>query len=130
MRLLLDTHALLWFLLNDPKLSAEANRLIMDLRNEVFVSPASYWEIAIKISRGKYVLDVDEDFGTFMEREIRGNLLNVLPISVPHAGCVAKLPFHHQDPFDRLLIAQSLVEQIPIVSMDSALDAYGVDRRW
>jgi len=130
LRLLLDTHALLWFLLNDPKLSAEANRLIMDLRNEVLVSPASYWEIAIKISRGKYVLDVDEDFGTFMDREIQRNLLKVLPISVPHVGCVAKLPFHHQDPFDRLLIAQAMVEQVPVLSTDRAFDLYRVQRIW
>ncbi len=130
MKLLLDTHALLWFLLNDPKLSAEASRFIMDLRNEVYVSSASYWEIAIKISRGKYVLDVDEDFESFMDREIQGNLLKILPISVPHAGCVAKLPFHHQDPFDRLLVAQAMVEQIPIISANVVLDAYGVDRRW
>jgi PIN domain nuclease of toxin-antitoxin system len=102
----------------------------MDLQNEVLVSPASYWEIAIKISRKKYSLDVDEDFATFMQREIQGNLLAVLPISVQHAGVVAAMPFHHQDPFDRLLIAQSMVEQIPIISADTVLDAYGVDRRW
>ena len=130
MRLLLDTHALLWFLLNDPKLSRSANALIMDLRNEVLVSPASYWEIAIKISRRKYSLDVDEDFATFMQREIQHNILAVLPISVQHAGFVATLPFHHQDPFDRLLIAQSMVEQIPVISIDVAFDAYGIDRRW
>ena len=130
MRLLLGTHALLWFLLNDSKLSLSANALIMDLRNEVLVSPASYWEIAIKISRGKYSLDVDEDFSTFLQREIQDNLLAILPISVQHAGVVATLPFHHQDPFDRLLIAQSMVEQIPVISIDVAFDAYGIDRRW
>ena len=77
-RLLLDTHALLWFILNDRKL-AEANRLIMDLRNQVLVSPASYWEIAIKISHGESVLDVDEDFGTFMDREFDRIFLKILP---------------------------------------------------
>jgi len=102
----------------------------MDLRNEVLVSPASYWEIAIKISRGKYSLDVDEDFATFMQREIQDNLLAILPISVKHSGVVATLPFHHQDPFDRLLVAQSMVEQIPVISIDVAFDAYGIDRRW
>jgi PIN domain nuclease of toxin-antitoxin system len=102
----------------------------MDLRNEILVSPASYWEIAIKISRRKYALDVDEDFATFMQREIQQNIFVVLPISVKHAGVVSTLPFHHQDPFDRLLIAQSMVEQIPVISTDVVFDAYGIDRRW
>jgi len=127
-KLLLDTHALLWFILNDTQLSDNARSLMLDPANELLVSPASYWEIAIKISLGKYILG--EEFGEFMEQQIAENDLTVLPITVKHAAAVAKLPFHHRDPFDRLLIAQAMTEQIPVLSGDQVFDKYPVARMW
>src|SRR5438874_10812884 len=105
MRLLLDTHALLWFVLGDPQLSARARALIEDPANEKLVSPASYWELAVKISVGKYALN--EPFEDFLRRGILGNGFGVLAIEFQHAAKVATLPFHHRDPFDRLLVAQA-----------------------
>jgi PIN domain nuclease of toxin-antitoxin system len=128
MRLLLDTHAFLWFVLSDSRLSLAAQRLLADPGNVLLLSPASYWEMAIKVSLGKYA--VPQDFETFMEEQIADNDLTVLPISVKHAAIVAGLPFHHRDPFDRLLVAQAIAEQVPIISNDPALDAYPVTRLW
>lgn len=128
MRVLLDTHPLLWFLLDDGRLSRNARSMIADRGNDLLISPASYWEIAIKISLGKYAME--EDFAEFWEREIAGNHWTILPISVRHSSVVATLPFHHRDPFDRLLIAQAMSEAVPIVSGDRAFDQYGVVRVW
>jgi PIN domain nuclease of toxin-antitoxin system len=128
MRLLLDTHAFLWFVLKDAKLSAAARALILDPNNEVLLSPASCWEIAIKVSIGKYTLP--EPFGVFMPREISNNQFDLLEIEVAHTAVVAALPFHHRDPFDRLLVAQALAEKIPLISADPVFDAYGLTRLW
>jgi len=128
MRLLLDTHTLLWFLLEDSRLSTRAWDNIADPDASVFVSPASIWEIAIKISLGKYALP--SPFISFWEEQLQANDFALLPISVPHTARVAVLPFHHRDPFDRLIIAQSLVEVIPVVSSDATFDDYGVKRIW
>lgn len=128
MRLLLDTHTFLWFVLNDPSLSPEAERLIIDPLNEIEISPATYWEIAIKIGIGKYSLA--EPLSSFMEREIVTNRFRVLHIEPRHVAPLTNLPFHHRDPFDRLLVAQAMTEQIPIVSIDAVLDAYPVTRLW
>lgn len=128
MRLLLDTHAFLWFILDDPKLSAQAKELIASADSAVEISPASYWEIAIKISLGKYRLP--EPYGPFMERELAHNGFAVLPIKPSHTALLTDLPFHHRDPFDRLLVAQAMAEQVPLVSADPALDAYPVNRLW
>ena len=128
MKLLLDTHALLWFILNDRRLSPDARSLMMDSSNDLLISPASVWEIAIKISLGKYSLE--EPFEEFMELQIAKNDLTLLPITVTHAAVVARLPFHHRDPFDRLVIAQAITEQVPVISRDVAFDAYSVTRTW
>lgn len=128
MRLLLDTQGFLWFVLNDPRLSATAQRLIVDPNNDIEISPASYWEIAIKISLKKY--ELQEPYEVFIERELADNQFRILPILPKHTAALTTLPYHHRDPFDRLLIAQSIVEQIPIVSNDSAFDAYPVKRLW
>ena len=128
MRLLLDTHAFLWFILDDPQLSTSAKGLIAEPDNEIAISPASYWEIAIKISLNKYSLP--EPYGVFMEREINANDFCILPIELKHTAALTTLPFHHRDPFDRLLIAQAMVEGIPLVSNDPALDAYSISRLW
>ena len=128
MKLLLDTHAFLWFVLNEPKLSKEAKEAIVNPSSDVFVSPASFWELAIKISLGKYLLHVP--FEQFLLESIDGNCFQLLPIEALHAVAVSQLPFHHRDPFDRMLIAQALVEQATIVSADSAFDAYPIARVW
>jgi PIN domain nuclease of toxin-antitoxin system len=126
--LLLDTHAFLWFLNNDKLLSGTARQLIEDAANHKLVSIATCWEIAIKVSVGK--LSLGEPATTFLPRELATNHFDLLAIELRHATFVESLPMHHRDPFDRLLIAQSLVEAIPIVSGDSILDSYGVRRLW
>ena len=128
MRFLLDTHTFLWAVLDDPRLSDNARALMLNVDNELLVSPASYWEIAVKISVGKYTLD--DDFETFMERQTAYSEFTPLPISVKHTAVVATLPFHHRYPFDRLLVAQAISEDIPIVSIDRLLDAYSAKRIW
>ncbi len=128
MRLLLDTHAFLWFILDDPKLSEAAKALIANGENTVQIRPACYWGVAIKISLGKYALP--EPYGTFMERELASNAFEILPIEPKHTAILTDLPFHHRDPFDRLLVAQAISEQIPLVSADPAIDVYPVSRLW
>jgi PIN domain nuclease of toxin-antitoxin system len=128
MRHLLDTHAFLWFVLNDPQLSPTALGLINDPANDILVSPASYWKMAIKVGLGK--LDLHAPYDDFMHRGIVGNDFEILPIEPRHTSMLTTLPLHHRDPFDRLLIAQALVEAIPIISADAQLDAYGVKRLW
>ena len=128
MRLLLDTQAFLWFVLDDPRMSATASTYVTSPDNDIEISPASYWEIAIKISLKKY--ELQEPYEVFMERELATNQFRILPIEPRHTAVLARLPFHHRDPFDRLLIAQAIVENIPLVSNDTALDAYPVQRIW
>lgn len=128
MRLLLDTHTFLWFVLNDPQLSAPARTLIEDPANDILISPASYWEIAIKVRLGK--LNLFALYDDFMHRGIVGNDFEILPIEPRHTSLLTTLPLHHKDPFDRLLLVQALVEAIPIVGVDVAFDPYGVTRLW
>ena len=128
MNLLLDTHSVLWYALDDPALSAKANAAIEGQDNEVFVSPASYWEIAIKICAGKYKLD--SPFEEFWNRAVRDGEFTILPIQIAHAGRLVDLPLIHRDPFDRLIVAQALCEDLSLVSSDSLLDRYGVQRIW
>lgn len=128
MRQLLDTHAFLWFILDDPQLSAIARAVIEDPANAVEVSPASYWEIAIKIGIKKYTLP--HPYQSFMESQIAANDFRILHIEPRHTSVLTTLPHHHKDPFDRLLVAQAISENIPIVSVDQALTPYGVDRIW
>jgi PIN domain nuclease of toxin-antitoxin system len=128
MNLLLDTHTFLWMSLDDPQLSEAARAQLSDTGNELHLSPVSYWEIAIKVSIGKYT--VAEPLADLFERAIVANSLRVLTIDVAHAVVLSELPFHHRDPFDRLLIAQSIVEDLPIVGRDTIFDNYGVERIW
>jgi PIN domain nuclease of toxin-antitoxin system len=130
-KLLLDTHAVLWFYLADPKLSAAAMAAIMDPENEKWVSPASYWEVAIKISIGKYA--IAQSFEDFWRGALDLNGFRILHVLTRHAGKVASLPFppnNHRDPFDRIIVAQALVEGMGVVSADANLDAYGITRIW
>ncbi len=128
MRVLLDTHTFLWFILDDPLLSTTAKALIEDSSNSIAVSPASYWEIAIKIKLGKYALPMP--YQAFMESHLAANDFDILPIMPKHTALLIEMPLHHKDPFDRLLIAQALFEKIPVISADKHLDSYGIQRRW
>lgn len=128
MRLLLDTHALLWFLAGDEKLGGAARALVEDEENEVLVSAASLWEIAIKVSLGK--LRMSGPFEEAFPSQLDSNEIRVLPILPRHLQRVVGLPFHHRDPFDRLLAAQAAADDLSLVSRDPVFDAYGVRRVW
>lgn len=128
MRYLLDTHTFVWFVLNDPALSPNALAVIRDPASDLLISPASYWELAIKVSTGKLMLN--KPFLEFMDEHISANEIEILPIEIRHADHVSRMPFHHKDPFDRLIVAQSLVETLPVISVDSVLDQYGLTRLW
>lgn len=128
MKILLDTHSLFWFIENEPALTAVACQAIGNPDHEVLISPASYWEIAIKSSLGKW--QIPRGYNAFLETAFKTYDFKVLPISPAHTSKLLDMPFHHKDPFDRLLIAQALVEHVPIVSADIQLDAYGVRRIW
>ncbi len=125
---LLDTHTVLWFWWNDPQLSATAKVLMCDPANRKLVSIASPWEVAIKVSRNK--LNIGGAFAGFFDQHMIRAYFEWLQIATKHLDLVASLPFHHNDPFDRLLVAQALSEVIPIISADPQLDAYGVQRLW
>jgi PIN domain nuclease of toxin-antitoxin system len=126
MKLLLDTHALLWFIAGSASLSASARSLIEDAANEKFVSIASIWETAIKASVGKMTLSAP--FNSLFPHQLQINGFDLLPIKVEHASIITTLPFHHRDPFDRLLIAQAIEEKLSLVSVDDIFDEYGITR--
>lgn len=128
MRALLDTHAFLWWVLDDPKLSATARSIIADASNTILFSLASAWEMSIKIGLGR--LTLPEPAAGFVAEQIRINGFQPLAISLEHSFHTAELPHHHRDPFDRMLIAQARVEQIPILSRDPAFADYEVEVLW
>lgn len=128
MKLLLDTHTFLWFLEDDVQLSSTARTLIEDGDNEVYLSVGSLWEMAIKISLGK--LHIRQAFESFVPEQLALNNIAILHITVNSASRLITLPFHHRDPFDRLLIVQALTADMSIVGADTAFDAYGVKRLW
>ena len=119
---------LLWYTLNESQLSNTAQQLIINGNNKILISPASYWEIAIKISIGKLILH--RPYQEFIDVCLNQYDFHILPITPQHTETVITLPFHHKDPFDRLLIAQAIVEKIPIVSVDTILDKYAIQRIW
>lgn len=124
MRFLIDTHILIWFLEGHASLSTENRQLIVDGDNDVLVSVASLWEIAIKVSVGK--LELAASIPAIVER-IREEDIELVQISTSHIVQVSTLPFHHKDPFDRMIIAQALVETLPVISTDNDFNVYGVD---
>ena len=124
MRLLLDSHTLLWWVRDDPALRKRARTLIADPANECYVSHASAWEMAIKASLGKLTLPSTVERFVVDQCEING--FRLLPITLAHIALVELLPFHHRDPFDRLLVAQARLEGMTLVSRDPALKAYGI----
>ncbi|MEO1257005.1 MAG: type II toxin-antitoxin system VapC family toxin [Bacteroidota bacterium] len=128
MKYLLDTHTFLWFINDDESLSPTAKQLVEDPVNHIFLSVASIWEMAIKISIGK--LEMPSPFTDFISKQLQNNTIEVLNISIAHAGIMVTLPFHHRDPFDRLLIAQSTFEDTPIIGRDAIFDEYNIQRIW
>ena len=128
MTLLLDTHTVLWFWWNDPQLSAKAMAIICDPTHRKLVSPATAWEVAIKVSLKK--LDIGGPYRGFFPQHMLRNNFECLAITDDHLAEVVTLPFHHKDPFDRMLVAQAKVEAIPLVSADLAFDKYGITRFW
>ena len=128
MKLLLDTHALLWYYLGDSQLSVPARNAIEDGSNDKFVSPASYWEIAIKIALGKYRLS--ESYDDFIQHSIFDNGFRILSVRPRHTSELIGLPRHHDDPFDRLIIAQAIREKMSIVGCDAAFSQYPVPLVW
>ena len=128
MKLLLDTHTFLWFIAGDSKLSFEACSLIEDSANEKFVSVVSLWEIAIKYSLGR--LNLTDKFENLFPNQLNINGFENLAIENEHFYEFIKLPQHHSDPFDRLLIAQTIAEKMSIISIDTAFDSYPVNRLW
>lgn len=128
MNLLLDTHAFLWFIAGNDRLSAAARDLIEDASNQPFPSAASLWEMAIKLSLGRLQLGLP--FEELIPQQLKLNDIQLLSIEVEHITPVTTLPFHHRDPFDRLLVAQAMVEHMPIVSADPTFEAYPIRRLW
>lgn len=128
MKALLDTHTFLWWNLNDPQLSETARAFISDGRNEIFLSAASAWELAIKYSKGR--LELPETPEHYVAHRLTRHRFSALPIQLSHALQVYRLPDIHKDPFDRLLIAQSQLEGLPILSADSEVAQYDVEIIW
>lgn len=128
MNILIDTHILLWMVRNDPKLSESVRSIIAAHNNRIFISLASVWELAIKSSLGK--LELKRSIEDFVKTCIVENNLQILDIKLRHLYGVANLPFHHGDPFDRLIISQAQIENLPIISADKKFDNYSVERIW
>ncbi|MCT7984636.1 type II toxin-antitoxin system VapC family toxin [Laspinema sp. A4] len=128
MRLLLDTHTFIWFVIGDPRIRPDLRERIANENNQKLLSKASVWEVAIKQSTGK--LNFARPFRDVIEQQLATNGIDLLDISLAHIEIVASLPMHHRDPFDRLIIAQGIVEQIPIISADTIFDAYPIQRIW
>ena len=128
MRLLLDTHVLLWWVEDAPQLSRQARILLGDDRNDCFVSLVSAWEMAIKAGTGKLNLAVSVQ--RYFQEQLPANDFRLLPITLEQVTRVETLPHHHRDPFDRLLIVQALQEGLSLVSIDLAFDRYGVTTIW
>ncbi|UCF84697.1 MAG: type II toxin-antitoxin system VapC family toxin [Desulfobacteraceae bacterium] len=128
MKVLLDTHAFLWLVTGDYRLSEMARQTFLNTENMLFFSAASLWEICIKISLGK--ISLKRGWLQTIQDEMVVNAIQWLPIEMPHCAELTKLPFHHRDPFDRLLIAQAMVEDMQLLSRDTHLSAYAIKRVW
>jgi PIN domain nuclease of toxin-antitoxin system len=128
MRILLDTHVLLWWLLDEEVISPKARAAIAEDVNEIFVSAATAWEVATKYKIGK--LPTAAELIANLERAILDEGFAGLPVSLRHGELAGGLPLHHKDPFDRMLIAQALAESLTRVSNERLFDRYGVTRLW
>ncbi|MFO7029035.1 PIN domain nuclease [Limnospira fusiformis CCALA 023] len=128
MRLLLDTHTILWFFMGNSRLSDKVRDLVEDGHNHKLISVATVWEMSIKQSQNK--LTLEKTASDYIEEKIRLDDFELLPIQLNHLRILSSLAFYHKDPFDRLLIAQAMQENIPILSKDMAFNAYPIQRIW
>jgi PIN domain nuclease of toxin-antitoxin system len=128
MRVLIDSHALIWYVDQDNLLSLASHAAISDPANDLLLSAGSIWEIGIKVGLSKLVLT--RPFSPWMNQAISDLHVTVLPLSVEYVDVQSNLPKHHGDPFDRLIVAQAIVERVSIISADAKLDAYGITRIW
>jgi PIN domain nuclease of toxin-antitoxin system len=128
MNILLDTHTFLWFVADDRRLSDKARALIEAEDSQPFLSMASLWEMAIKVSLGK--LKFEQPYELFVPQQLAMNGFGILNISLEHTAGISTLPFHHRDPFDRLIAVQARLEKMCLVSADAAFDAYEIQRVW
>lgn len=128
MRAILDTHTFLWWNMDDPQLSKEVREFIADGRNELFLSAASAWEIALKCTKGR--LKLPQAPGQYVAERLAIHRISPLPVQISHAMHIYNLPDIHQDPFDRLLIAQSQLEDLPILTTDKEIAQYEVNTIW
>ncbi|MBW1951365.1 MAG: type II toxin-antitoxin system VapC family toxin [Deltaproteobacteria bacterium] len=128
MRYLLDTHAFLWFITNDKRLSETAHRIIRDRNNEIFFSAASAWEISIKTALGR--LSIEGDLEPFLVGQLVENGFLSLPVTVPHAAHVFTLPDIHKDPFDRIRVSQARLENMPLITRDPMVRQYDIEAVW
>lgn len=128
MKVLLDTHVFLWLIADDARLSETARKAFLDSGNQVYLSPASLWEIGVKMSLGR--LSLREGWLRVVEEQMKSNSIHWLPIETVHCERVSRLPFHHRDPFDRMLISQAVTEEMCILSSDGRFLDYGVRRIW
>lgn len=128
MKVLLDTHAFLWWIADDQRLSVRAREIIGDGNNELFLSAATGWEIIIKVQIGR--LKLPDEPQHYIVEQMRNNAIDHPPIHIKHALHIWTLPQHHRDPFDRLLIAQAQLEGLPVLSADSQLEKYPVEVIW
>jgi len=128
MKALLDTHTFLWWVTNNSQLSPYVRDIITDVANTIVISAVSGWEMAIKVRSGK--LTLAEDLERFVQDQVVLNNFTILPIHLHHALYVSQLPLYHRDPFDRLLIAQSLIENLPLLSIDPLIRQYAVQTIW
>lgn len=127
MKLLIDTHAFIWFIFGDLKLSTKAKSAIEDVNTDCFLSIASLWEISIKESLGKLNLKMTN---ARIEKRLLQNNIAILPIAMEHTFKIKTLPHHHRDPFDRMLIAQAMVDGLTIVSADTEFSKYKANILW
>jgi PIN domain nuclease of toxin-antitoxin system len=128
MNVLLDTHAFLWWISDDSRLSSSARAILAESGNRTMLSAASVWEIAIKTALGR--LEIDGAIETFIPQQLAANSLLALPIELSHALRVGCLPELHRDPFDRMLVAQAQIENLPILTCDPDIDRYDVETVW
>ena len=128
MRFLLDTHSFLWFIGGDEQLPQVARQLIAEIDNKIFLSIASLWEIALKVSLGKLILG--KPFDELIPEQLISNEITILPIDITALSLVSNLHFYHRDPFDRIIIAQAMVEEMPIIGRDSEFAKYPIELIW
>ncbi len=124
----MDTHAFIWYTTDSSRLTATGRSLIDNGENDILLSTASVWEMAIEHSIGRLTFSMP--FMESIEQQIAVNRIDILEITFDHIEVVASLPLHHRDPFDRLIIAQSMAEQIPVLSRDAFFDACAIARVW